>query len=969
MCDSAHLAVAAEPAAEFHRFAVELVALTAGGAARGSTAAAASDAATAPLRRLERHAIAAATKVQYSHAELLKLIHEHLANAGLRSTAAALAAEARLPPGTTTTTTTTPALTSPTPTAPSFATHASTTPRLTLRGASTKKPGASAAGLFRGGSFSASAGTFTLGLTEAGEPAGVVRVETTTPAAPGESMRPPPPPPPSATPSAKRAKATKREDEKKTSAAPAPSPPPRRSRRTSASTPAPETATERPTKATGKTTSKKAASAAKQTRGSKRKAATPAEEKPKPKPKLVPPSSTKTKTKTKTEEKNPAAVAVALATPTPPPRPSSAMGLLAGAGAGSCYGGDRGNALTHMHFHAHGDRPGCGVKSRLDSIVTSYLRAQHRQCHYPISVCAPFSLTETHSCPHPTHPLSAPKNLSTRLARREWLLGHTRGGVGGRARDRHFVFGRFRPVRSMRDDSAMMTCAAFVGGDGDRVLAGSHEGELRLFDVMNGDIIEVHDGGHGGPIRTLRTSDKTCAKSLAISCGATEVQLWDVSNMGHGPTATFEGSCGGAFGANATKLAVVGEDLVGTVRLIDVATSDVVATLTPTPPRASPDAPAPRLPYAARSADVCFSPGDGGLLLWGHLLWDSRLPNPVRRFDRFSDGGGASFHPSGNEVVVNSEVWDLRSDRLLRSVPGLDGTQLCWTGTGDVAVASFRLPKEDPISTTLRRTKHPLRCAFRTVDASDYSEITTTEIERSLLDCCWDHGTDALCATVEYDAADTHDSVVRIHEVGRMRPGEEDSDAEDADEAQFGEGVDSDSEISELELAAMDRDDDDDDDDDVGEIEGDLESLAGLRALLGGLGRRVRGAFTARDEDGSGEDDGDDDEEDDEEAWSPDDGDGSGEEEEDFEDDDEDGEGGDDEEGGVYVVVDSEDEGESDDSDSDDDDDDDDDDDSESVLLSLSSEFEGETDEDEDEDEDGDSDGGDSGEGSGWLHG
>ena len=129
---------------------------------------------------------------------------------------------------------------------------------------------------------------------------------------------------------------------------------------------------------------------------------------------------------------------------------------------------------------------------------------------------------------------------------------------------------------------------------------------------------------------------------------------------------------------------------------------------------------------------------------------------------------------------------------------------------------------------------------------------------------------------MEYDAADTHDSVVRIHEVGRMRPGEEDSDAEDADEAQFGEGVDPDSEISELELAAMDRDDDDDDDDDVGEIEGDLESLAGLRELLGGLGRRVRGAFTARDEDGSGEDDGDDDEEDDEEAWSPDDGDVSG---------------------------------------------------------------------------------------------
>jgi len=70
------------------------------------------------------------------------------------------------------------------------------------------------------------------------------------------------------------------------------------------------------------------------------------------------------------------------------------------------------------------------------------------------------------------------------------------------------------------------------------------------------------------------------------------------------------------------------------------------------------------------------------LVLWGNLLWDVRLPHPVQRFDRFSDGGGACFHPTGNEVILNSEVWDLRSDRLLRSVPGLDGTQLSWWGSG-----------------------------------------------------------------------------------------------------------------------------------------------------------------------------------------------------------------------------------------------------------------------------------------------
>ena len=99
------------------------------------------------------------------------------------------------------------------------------------------------------------------------------------------------------------------------------------------------------------------------------------------------------------------------------------------------------------------------------------------------------------------------------------------------------------------------------------------------------------------------------------------------------------------------------------------------------------------LPSHLRFDDVSFSPagctlapggGDGGLLLWGHTLWDVRLPHPVVRFDRFSDGtGGACFHPAGNEVVLNSEVWDIRAPhRLLRSVPALDGVALKWTGGG-----------------------------------------------------------------------------------------------------------------------------------------------------------------------------------------------------------------------------------------------------------------------------------------------
>ena len=69
--------------------------------------------------------------------------------------------------------------------------------------------------------------------------------------------------------------------------------------------------------------------------------------------------------------------------------------------------------------------------------------------------------------------------------------------------------------------------------------------------------------------------------------------------------------------------------------------------------------------------------------------------------------------------------------------------------------------------TYLRKCKHPLRAAFRTVDGEDYGEIATVDTEaRTVLDLCWDDtGTDSLIATCEYDAADglSHDSAVRVH--------------------------------------------------------------------------------------------------------------------------------------------------------------------------------------------------------------
>lgn len=65
------------------------------------------------------------------------------------------------------------------------------------------------------------------------------------------------------------------------------------------------------------------------------------------------------------------------------------------------------------------------------------------------------------------------------------------------------------------------------------------------------------------------------------------------------------------------------------------------------------------------------------------------MPQPVHRFELLSEGG-ACFHPCGNEAILNSEVWDIRTNKLLRSVPLLDGTELVFNGDGSVLFASLR---------------------------------------------------------------------------------------------------------------------------------------------------------------------------------------------------------------------------------------------------------------------------------------
>ena len=226
-------------------------------------------------------------------------------------------------------------------------------------------------------------------------------------------------------------------------------------------------------------------------------------------------------------------------------------------------------------------------------------------------------------------------------------------------------------------------------------------------------------------------------------------------------------------------------------------------------------------------------------------------------------------------MILNSEVWDLRKFKLLRSVPSLDQTVIKFNGTGDVIYAILRRNLDDVTSSiNARRVRHPLFPAFRTIDAVTYSDIATVQIDRCVLDLATEPN-DSLIGVVAMDDHQELFSSARLLEVGRKRITDDDSDPEDAGDTDD-EDDDDDNSDDGLRLAPVlegesDSEDvsnssDDGGDDDIpssDEIEddpefiddGDLDGGGGLLDVMGDAEGEdddsdMIGSFSSGDEDG-----------------------------------------------------------------------------------------------------------------------
>ncbi|XP_070530641.1 protein mahjong isoform X2 [Cardiocondyla obscurior] len=485
-------------------------------------------------------------------------------------------------------------------------------------------------------------------------------------------------------------------------------------------------------------------------------------------------------------------------------------------------------SLQKQIFRDPGSGGGPGVATSnvsvtLDSIITEYLTNQHALCKNPMVTCPQFNLFEPHKCPDPCTKNSSPTNVTVRLARRAL-------GMDGRRLDRRHIYSRFCPIKTFRptDIGEIFTCCTFSPCT-QYLILGTHAGDIKMFNVHTG-MEEATYQCHESYVYHMECNQRGNLLLTSTAWRSPMSVLWDIG-------AFFE-----------SKLSLENEDyvefgklqdrIIGTqgesATIYDIGTGKLLTTLTPS------------ISNQYTKNRATFSMNDE-LVLSDGILWDVNSGKEIHKFDKLNQTLNGVFHPNGTEVVSNTEVWDLRTFHLLKTVPTLDDMEVIFSPVNNIiyAVSLDQDNENDSHYST----------SFKTLDALDYSNIATCDVKRGIYSLACNKF-DTQIAIVENlgEFSSIQESCARLYDVGRRRDDEDEADEDDeeddidasdddgdedasddnnADDAGADNGDENDQNDRENNDDDGDNDDDDDggDDDDSGDDSTDYDPNADIHDL------------------------------------------------------------------------------------------------------------------------------------------
>jgi len=484
------------------------------------------------------------------------------------------------------------------------------------------------------------------------------------------------------------------------------------------------------------------------------------------------------------------------------------------------------NALRILHSSG-------GQCTGLERIVQDYLREQHRKCLEPVTIIPPFSLTsgKKHQCLSESKLRlgEAPANIFNRLQRRE--LGDYRyGGQGHSSQDVRLIHGKSKCVRTFRNitrnDEILLeegninieehnelshfyTSVAFLHHSSkyEDLLLGTSGGDLVMRNTLNAHSFakwKVHQ-------KAIRSVAVTPDASRVLTC-ASDIGSVALSRLPTSVVQEYSGdqteriySYTNARGNRPDdELVTVWQDNnIADVELDRYGTSVVATLLNPEFDGHEHAA----VVYDLTTGQVivklvdtklssrywwhraCFGPDGRNTVLHDGLLWDVRSKRVVHKFDKLSECGRATFKPDGTQVVIDASVWDMRTFKLFVMCPAFEAAQVTFDCNSSVAYSyTPELGQEED---------EKLYSSYIVTDASDYSTITTNEVDPSTIQglALNSNGQKLALITERLAAAedanwDTKHRVCRLYEIGRtfnadeseLNEEQEDDDDEDDDE-------------------------------------------------------------------------------------------------------------------------------------------------------------------------------------------
>uniref|UniRef100_A0A7N8X7K8 DDB1- and CUL4-associated factor 1 n=1 Tax=Mastacembelus armatus TaxID=205130 RepID=A0A7N8X7K8_9TELE len=356
----------------------------------------------------------------------------------------------------------------------------------------------------------------------------------------------------------------------------------------------------------------------------------------------------------------------------------------------------------------------------LDGIITEYLREQHARCPNPVTTCPPFSLFTPHRCPEPKQRRQASPNFTARLGSR--ILYQKHGGVDRGCLDRHLIFSRFRPMSVFHEgdgDESGFTCCAFSAAERFLIL-GTCSGHLKYYNVSSRE----EEGSYPCHTSAITHLEPSRDGKLVLTSASWSVPLSVLWNM------DGDISLNSFVDDHYVEFSKLSQDrVIGTkdqdAHIYDIQTGQKTLTLS--------DA---TLANNYKRNCATFNPTDD-LVLNDGVLWDVRTSRAIHKFDKFNMNISGVFHPNGLEVIINTEIWDLRTFHLLHTVPALDQCRVVFNSNGTIMYGAM-LQADDEDDAMDQQMKSPFGSSFRTFDATHYKPIATVDVKRNIFDLCTD---------------------------------------------------------------------------------------------------------------------------------------------------------------------------------------------------------------------------------------